>query len=187
VTGVTVTGAGGQAAVNVTANVGTGGLNTTCQVAVAGVGNAAVNCDGATTVAVPAYDTRYAVTYSATNADGTTTAAAVNGTSGLKALFANATDAFGTCAQYPTSPYCGANSNMMPTPAFTKGAPAVNAGTEELAGCWTTGAFDYGNTPAWKAGSNVWVYIPAANGYMSILWFPNPGLVTAGLPQEARC
>jgi Fibronectin type III domain len=187
VAGVAVTGTAGQAAVNVTANVGTGGLATTCQVAVAGVGNAAVNCDGATTVDVPRYDTQYAVTYSATNADGTTTAAAVNGTSGLKALFANATDAFGTCAQYPTSPYCGANSSIVPGPEFTKGGPAVAAGTEELAGCWTTGGMDYGNTPAWKAGSNVWVFIPAANGYMSILWFPNPGLVTAGLPQEARC
>ena len=182
---VAVTGNG--QAVNVTANVGTGGLATTCGVAVAGVGNAAVNCDGATTVNVPMYNTQYAVTYSATNADGTTTAQAVNGTSGLKALYANAIDAFGTCAQYPNSPYCGPNSSIVPGPDFTKGGTPVNEGTEELAGCWTTGGMDYGNTPAWKAGSDIWVYIPAANGYMSILWFPNPASVTADLPQEARC
>ena len=88
------------------------------------------------------YNTSYAVTYSATNPDGTTTAPAATGNSGLKALFANATDAFGTCAQYPP-PYCGADSNIVPGPQFTAGRHPVTAGTEELPGAgppvaWTT-------------------------------------------------
>ena len=37
-------------------------------------------------------------------------------------------------------------------------------------------------TPKGFALVNLWVYMLSANGYMSILWFPDPNTVTTGLP-----
>jgi hypothetical protein len=182
VSNVTVTGNG--QAVNVTANVldgGGGGLPTTCQVSVSGGGSASGPCDGAITVGVPTYNTSYGVTYTATNADGSASGTG-SGNSGLKLLIANATDSFGTCTGSPPPKYCGGDSNMEPTPNFVagNGAPPVPEGTQEMAGCWTTGGYDKGTVPPYT-NTNQWVEMPG-QGYMSILWFPNPGSVTAGLP-----
>jgi hypothetical protein len=126
------------------------------------------------------YNTSYSVTYTATNAAGPVSQAA-SGTSGLKALTANATQAFGTCPGI--SQYCGGNSHMEPTPNFVpnNGAPLVTQGTQEMAGCWTTGGVDHG-VVAYTSGTNLWVQMPG-QGYMSILWFLNPDSVTAGLPK----
>lgn len=133
------------------------------------------------------YDASYPVTFSATNADGTVSAS-TTGKSGLKALTANATTAFGSCAGSNPPRYCGGNSHMEPSPVFVadNGAPEVLQGTQELAGCWTTGAADRSLVGPYRRGSNIWVYMPG-HGYMSVLWFPDPGSVTAGLPQAGSC
>jgi hypothetical protein len=170
---------------NVTATVTNGGLTTTCSVTVGGTSQSGA-CN-AISIGVPTYNTSYPVIFSATNTDGTVSA---NGTgkSGLKSLTANATDAFGTCPASNPPKYCGGNSHMEPSPAFAanNGAPEVTQGTSEMAGCWTTGGMDYGTVAPYTKGSNVWVYMPG-QGYMSVLWFPNPNSVTAGLPQESTC
>jgi hypothetical protein len=170
---------GNGEALDVTATVGAGGETATCSVSVSGGSSASGACDGTIAVSVSMYNTAYSVTYTATNAAGPATATAT-GTSGLKALTANATQAFGTCPG--VSKYCGGNSNMEPTPNFVanNNAPEVAEGTQEMAGCWTTGGVDHG-TVAYTSGSNQWVKIPG-QGYMSILWFDNPDSVTAGLP-----
>jgi hypothetical protein len=169
---------GDGAALDVTAVV-TGSGATTCKVTVNGGATVSGDCDGTITARVAMYDTSYTVTYAAADAAGTATATA-SGTSGLKALTANATYAYGTCPG--VSKYCGGDSNMEPTPNFVpgNGAPGVPEGTQETAGCWTTGGVDHG-TVAYTSGSNQWVQIPG-QGYMSILWFPNPDSVTSGLP-----
>jgi hypothetical protein len=171
---------GNGQALNVTATVGTGGETTTCSVSVSGGGSASGACGGTISVSVPTYNTSYSVTYTATNAAGPVSQTA-SGTSGLKALTANATQAFGTCPGI--SQYCGGNSHMEPTPNFVpnNGAPLVTEGTQEMAGCWTTGGVDHG-VVAYTSGTNLWVQMPG-QGYMSILWFLNPDSVTAGLPK----
>lgn len=170
---------------NVTATVGSGGLSVTCSVTANGASQSGA-CS-AISIGVPTYDTSYPVTFSATNADGTATA---SGTvkSGLKALTADATDAFGTCPASNPPPFCGGNSHMEPTPNFVKnnGAPEVFQGAQEQAGCWTTGGVDKGTVAPYTGGSDVWVYMPG-QGYMSILWFPDPNSVTVGLPQASSC
>jgi hypothetical protein len=182
VSGVTVSANG--LTLNVAATVGSGGLSTTCQVTVSGAGTVPGSCSGIA-VSVPTYNTSYNVTFTATNPDGNASGNG-SGKSGLKVLIADATDAFGTCAQYPP-PYCGPNSHMEPQPRFVKGAGSpVSQGTQELAGCWTTGGVDQGNVPPYNQGSNIWIYMPGA-GYMSNLWFPSPNSVTAGLPQASTC
>ena len=169
---------------NVTAAVSVGGLNTTCQVSVSGGPTAQGPCSGIS-VNVSTFDTNYSVTFTATNPDGNSSGS-TSGKSGLKALTADATQAFGPCGN-PPKKYCGGNSHMEPSPNFVagNGAPLVTQGTPESAGCWTTGGVDSGNVPGYS--SNVWVYIPAAGGYMSILWFPNPYSVTQNLPQAGKC
>jgi Fibronectin type III domain len=173
--------AGSGLALNVTATVNTGGETTSCSISVSGGGSASGSCSGTISVNVSTYNTSYTVTLTATNAAGSNQATG-SGKSGLKALTANATDAFGTCPG--VSKYCGGNSNMEPTPNFVanNGAPGVPEGTTEMADCWTTGGVDHG-TVAYTSGSTQWVHIPSANGYMSILWFPDPPSVTSALPQ----
>jgi hypothetical protein len=175
---VKVTGRGLTLAV--TAVVKDAGKSATCAVSVGGGKSASGACGQVITVGVPMYNTAYDVTYTARNAAGTAHGSA-SGTSGLKSLTANATDAYGACPG--TGKYCGGNSNMEPTPAFVpaNGAPAVPEGTTETAGCWLTGGVVRGTVVPYKVGSAVWVRIPG-QGYMSILWFPNPDSVTSGLP-----
>jgi Fibronectin type III domain len=179
VSDVTVTGNG--EAVDVTATVNDGTETTTCSVSVSGAGTAPGDCGGTISVSVPMYNTSYSVTFTATNAAGSASANG-SGKSGLKSLTANASTAFGTCPQ--AGQYCGGNSHIEPTPNFVanNGAPEVTQGTQELLGCWTTGGEDVGIEAPYNQGSDDWVYIPAANGYMSILWFADPDSVTAGLP-----
>ena len=133
---------------------------------------------------VSTYNTSYTVTYTATNAVGSASHT-VRGTSGLKALTANATAAFGTCPG--KGAYCGGNSHMEPTPNFVanNGAPLVVAGTHLMASCWTTGGENAGTVAPYNQFTNVWVHLTNSPGpgYMSILWFPDPNAVTAGLPQ----
>ena len=171
---------------SVSATVGNGGLTTTCTVTVNGAATADPSC-GAISVGTPLFYTSYGVTFTATNADGTNSASG-SGRSGLKILTANATTAFGTCPASNPPPFCGGNSHMEPTPNFVanNGAPLVTQGTTELAGCWTTGGIDHGNVSPYTAGSTSWVHMPGA-GYMSVLWFPSPNTVTAGLPQASTC
>ena len=171
---------------SVSATVDNGGLPTTCTVTVNGAATADSSC-GAISVGTPLFYTSYGVTFTATNADGTSSASG-SGRSGLKILTANATTAFGTCPSSNPPPFCGGNSHMEPTPNFAanNGAPLVTQGTTELAGCWTTGGIDHGNVPPYNAGSTSWVHMPGA-GYMSVLWFPSPNTVTAGLPQASSC
>ncbi|MGH3204817.1 MAG: fibronectin type III domain-containing protein [Streptosporangiaceae bacterium] len=173
--------AGSGLALNVTATVNTGGETTNCSISVSGGGSASGSCSGTISVNVSTYNTSYTVTFTATNAAGSNQGTG-SGKSGLKALTANATDAFGTCPGI--SKYCGGDSNMEPTPNFVanNGAPGVPEGTTEMADCWTTGGVDHG-TVAYTSGSTQWVHIPSANGYMSILWFPDPPSVISGLPQ----
>jgi Fibronectin type III domain len=171
---------------SVSATVDSGGLPTTCTVTVNGAATADTSC-GAISVGTPLFYTSYGVTFTATNADGTSSASG-SGRSGLKILTADATTAFGTCPASNPPPFCGGNSHMEPTPNFVanNGAPLVMQGTQELAGCWTTGGVDHGNVSPYNAGSTSWVHMPGA-GYMSVLWFPNPNGVTAGLPKASSC
>jgi hypothetical protein len=175
---VKVTGRGLTLAV--TAVVKDAGKAATCAVSVSGGKIASGACGQVITVGVPMYNTAYDVTYTARNAAGVARGSA-SGTSGLKSLTANATDAYGACPG--TGKYCGGNSNMEPTPYFvpTNGAPTVPEGTTETAGCWLTGGVVHGTVVPYKGGSTLWVRIPG-QGYMSILWFPNPDSVTSGLP-----
>jgi len=175
---VKVTGRGLTLAV--TAVVKDAGKSATCAVSVSGGKSASGACGQVITVGVPMYNTAYDVTYTARNAAGTAHGSA-SGTSALKSLTANATDAYGACPG--TGKYCGGNSNMEPTPHFvpTNGAPAVPEGTAETAGCWLTGGVVRGTVVPYKGGSALWVRIPG-QGYMSILWFPHPDSVTSGLP-----
>jgi hypothetical protein len=175
---VKVTGRGLTLAV--TAVVKDAGKSATCAVSVSGGKSASGACGRVITVGVPMYNTAYDVTYTARNAAGPAHGSA-SGTSGLKSLTANATDAYGTCPG--TGKYCGGNSNMEPTPHFVpaNGAPAVPEGTTETAGCWLTGGVVRGTVVPYKGGSALWVRIPG-QGYMSILWFPSPDSVTSGLP-----
>jgi hypothetical protein len=175
---VKVTGRGLTLAV--TAVVKDAGKAATCAASVSGGKSASGACGQVITVGVPMYNTAYDVTYTARNAAGAARGAA-SGTSGLKSLTANATDAYGACPG--TGKYCGGNSNMEPTPVFVpaNGAPAVPEGTTETAGCWLTGGVVHGTVVPYKVGSALWVRIPG-QGYMSILWFPNPDSVTSGLP-----
>jgi hypothetical protein len=185
VSGLRVSGNGRT--LRVTARVSTRGLPTTCRVTVSGTPVRHHGRCGALSVAVAMYDTSYRVTFSATNSGGTSTVTGT-GRSGLKVLTANATTAFGLCKGTKPARYCGGSSHMEPTPDFVanNGAPLVAQGTQEMAGCWTTGGADDGIVAPYTSGSNVWVYMPG-QGYMSILWFPDPGSVTAGLPQASSC
>ncbi|MGH3234719.1 MAG: fibronectin type III domain-containing protein [Streptosporangiaceae bacterium] len=175
---------GNGQALDVTATVGTGGEATTCSISVSGGGSASGACDGTISVGVPMYNTSYSVTYTAANAAKSVNQTA-SGTSGLKALTANATDAFGTCAQYHVQ-WCGSNSGVEPGPSFTSGGSLgpVNSGTTMSASCWTTGGMDYGNVPPYNKGSNVWIHVTNSPGpgYMTNLWFPSPNSVTSSLP-----
>jgi len=182
VSNVKVTGNG--QGLDVTATVAANGETTTCSVSVSGGGSASGGCSGTISVSVPMYNTSYSLTYTATNAAGSTPATA-SGTSGLKALTANASTAFGTCPGI--SQYCGGDSHMEPSPNFVanNGAPLVKQGTQVMAACWTTGGIDHG-TVAFTGGSTTWVHLTSggpAPGYMSILWFGDPNSVTSGLPQ----
>jgi fibronectin type III domain protein len=176
--------AGNGAAVNVTATVTDGGETTTCSVSVSGAGSASGSCTGTISVSVPMYNTNYSVTFTATNAAGPASANG-GGKSGLKSLTADATDAFGTCTQYPHSKWCGADSGVEPSASFTTSLGPVAQGTVMTADCWTTGGTDYGNVSPYNQGSNIWIHVTNSPGpgYMSNLWFPSPGSVTAGLPQ----
>jgi hypothetical protein len=184
VSNVKVSGSGLTLAV--TATVKDGGETTTCSVSVSGGASASGACGGTISVGVSTYNISYTVTFTATNPAGSTSATGT-GTSGLKALAADATDAFGTCAQYPVAIYkfCGGDSDVEPGPTFTTSTGSVKAGTVMQLSCWTTGGVDHGNVPAYRAGTNVWVHVTNSPGpgYMSILWFPNPNSVTSGLPK----
>jgi hypothetical protein len=173
-----VTGSG--LTLKVTAAVKDAGKTATCAISVSGGKSASGACGQVITVGVPMYNTAYDVTYTASNAAGPAHETA-SGSSGLKSLTANATDAYGACPG--TGKYCGGNSNMEPTPHFvpTNGAPAVPEGTTETAGCWLTGGVVHGTVAPYKGGSDLWVRIPG-QGYMSILWFADPDSVTSGLP-----
>jgi len=164
----------------VTAAVKDAGKTATCAISVSGGKSTSGACGQVITVGVPRYNTAYDVTYTASNAAGAAHGTA-SGTSGLKSLTANATDAYGACPG--TGKYCGGNSSMEPTPHFlpANGAPVVPGGTTETAGCWLTGGVVHGTVIPYKGGSDRWVRIPG-QGYMSILWFPNPDSVTSGLP-----
>jgi hypothetical protein len=164
----------------VTAAVKDAGKTATCAISVSGGSSVSGACGQVITVGVPMYNTAYDVTYTASNTAGVARGTA-SGTSGLKALTANATDAYGTCPG--TGKYCGGNSHMEPTPSFVpaNGAPQVPKGTTEKAGCWTTGGVVRGTVVPFKGGSDLWVRIPG-QGYMSVLWFPRPDSVTSGLP-----
>ena len=167
---------------NVTATVTDGGESTTCSVSVSGGGSASGSCSGTIQVGVSTYNTTYNVTFTATNAAGTNSQTG-SGKSGLKALTADARDSFGTCPN--GHQYCGGNSHVEPSPNFVanNGAPLITQGTPVTADCYTTGGMDYGIV-AYTGGTNVWVHMTSSvgSGYMSILWFPNPGSVTSGLP-----
>lgn len=178
---VNVTGSGET--LGVTATVRSSGDGTRCSVSVSGGSSATGSCDGTITVAVSMYNTSYTVTYTATNAVGSASHS-VSATSGLKALTANATDAYGTCARYPQK-FCGPDSDVEPGPTFTTSIGSVIGGTVMSLNCWTTGGIDYGNVPPYNAGTNVWVHVTNSPGpgYMSILWFPHPSSVTSGLPK----
>ncbi len=190
VSGVQVIAAGDNLTLNVTAMVNEGQLSaTTCSVTIAGVtGTFTGTCGSTIPVPVPMYNTSYTATLTATNADGTASATGT-GTSGLDALTADATDAFGTCPTVNPPTYCGGNSHLESTPNFApnNGAPLVTQGTQELASCWTTGGVDHGTVSPYTAPSTQWVFMPQGNpggqpGYMSILWFPSPYTVVNGLP-----
>jgi hypothetical protein len=183
VTSVTVTAAGGYTkTLEVSATVNSDELSsTTCTVAISGLPTVTGSCSGPISVAVPTYNTNYTATFTATNSDGNSQGTAT-GNSGLDQLTADATTAFGPCPG--SGKYCGGNSHLEPNPNFgSSSAPLVNQGSLEQVDCWTTGGPDHGNVNPYTATTNQWVHVstPAA-GYMSILWFPNPYSVTAGLP-----
>lgn len=191
VSAVTV-GVGAGAEVDVTATVNPGGEPlSSCTVTITlsnGGGSGSGACGSAVTIGVPMYNTAYTATVTAKNNDGTGSGSG-SGTSSLKALTADASGAFGSCAN-TTNKYCGGDSNLQPTAAFTNGTTAlVTQGSTVYAGCQTTGGVDHG-TVAYTSGSNVWLYIkssPAGAGYMSNIWFPDPSTATSGLPTEASC
>jgi hypothetical protein len=182
VTNVKVTGNG--LALAITATVNTGGENTTCSVSVSGGGSASGACDGTISVGVPMYNTSYSVTFTATNAAGHGGGTG-SAKSGLKALTADASTAFGSCPS--SNGYCGGDSHMEPTPNFApnNGAPLVHQGSQESADCWTTGGPDKGNVAPYNTNVNQWVHLvnSPGPGYMSILWFGSPNSVTSGLPK----
>jgi hypothetical protein len=173
--------AGSGLALSMTATVNTGGETTSCSISVSGGAGASGSCSGTISVDVSAYNTSYTVTFTATNAVGSNQGTG-SGKSGLKALDANASTAFGSCPS--AGQYCGGNSHMEPTPNFVanNGAQEVTQGTQELLGCWTTGGPDEGVIAPYNVDNSTWVQIPG-QGYMSVLWFADPATVTSGLPQ----
>jgi hypothetical protein len=191
VSAVTV-GVGAGAEVDVTPTVNPGGeALSSCTVTITlnnGGGSGSGTCGSAITIGVPMYNTSYTATVTAKNNDGQA-AGSGSGTSSLKALTADASGAFGSCAD-TTDKFCGGNSNLQPTAAFTNSTTAlVTQGSTVYAGCQTTGGVDHG-TVAYTSGSNVWLYIkssPAGAGYMSNIWFPDPATAASGLPTEASC
>jgi Fibronectin type III domain len=184
-------GVGAGAEVDVTASVNPGGeplSSCTVTITLNSGGSGSGSCGAAVAIGVPMYNTSYTATVTAKNNDGQATGSG-SGTSSLKALTADASGAFGSCAN-TTNKYCGGNSNLQPTAAFTNSTTAlITQGSTVYAGCQTTGGIDHG-TVAYTSGSNVWLYIknsPAGAGYMSNIWFPDPATAASGLPTEASC
>jgi hypothetical protein len=151
-----------------------------------GASSGGSNCNSLS-VNVPMYNTGYSATLTITSdfAPSGAAGASISFTSGDKALLADATPDYGTCPASNPPPYCGGNSNMMPTPAFQTGEPVVAQGTTVYASCQTQGASitNGQSSDPNLVSSSTWLRIPASNGYMSDMWFNPPGgAADSGLP-----
>jgi hypothetical protein len=92
--------------------------------------------------------------------------ATVRFTSGDKSIDADATHDYGTCPASSPPPYCGDNSNVMPTPSYQSGEPVVVAGTTVDASCQTQGNSinnQQSSDPNYIS-SGTWIHVPGYGG-----------------------
>ena len=188
VSNVKVSGSGLTLAV--TATVTDGGETTTCSISVSGGSSASGNCGGTISVGVSTYNTSYTVTFTATNPAGSNSATG-SGMSGLKALTADATDAFGTCTQYPppTYKFCGGNSDVEPGPNFTTSTGSVKAGNRNVAQLLDDGRRRPRQRARLQGGhQRQWVHVTNSPGpgYMSNPVVPQPEFGHVGPAQMLR-